>query len=152
MTPTEKVNRLTKNHADKKRTSTTPPIDLVVRAVDAVLSRKAEKVLVMDLRDVTGIADYFVICEGTTDIQIKAIANAAIDQVKEHCSEKPWHSEGMDTLQWVLLDYVDVVVHVMTPEKREYYGLERLWGDASTVEIADELNTDEIKEALSAVA
>jgi len=152
MTPSERVNKLTRNHADKKRKSTTPPIDLVAMAVDAALSKKAENVLVMDLRDVTGIADYFVLCEGTTDIQIKAIANAVIDQVREHGSEKPWHSEGMDTLQWVLLDYVDVVVHVMTPDKREYYGLERLWGDAKTVSIADESTAEQIKESLSTLA
>lgn len=145
MAPLEKVNQIIRNQEGKKRQTSTQTPDLVALVIEAALSRKAENVLVMDLRNVTGMADYFIICEGTSDIQVKAVANAVKDQVKEESGERPWHSEGLDTLQWVLLDYVDVVAHIMSPEKREYYGLERLWGDATTLQIPNDASADDVR-------
>ncbi|NNE34991.1 MAG: ribosome silencing factor [Rhodothermales bacterium] len=121
-------------------------------AVEAALSKKGENVVVMSLEDVTGMADYFVICEGTSDLQVKAVANAVKDTIKEQTAERPWHSEGLDTWQWVLLDYVDVVVHIMAPEKREYYGLERLWGDAKSVGVPDDASLADVRSLIDSLA
>ncbi|ARA94595.1 MAG: ribosome silencing factor [Bacteroidetes bacterium] len=114
----------------RKRATSTPAHALAAQAVDAVLDKKAVDVVVMDMRDVSGVADFFVICTGESDRQIKAVAEAVREQVREASGELPWHTEGLDHLQWVLLDYVDVVVHVFEAEKRAFYDLERLWGDA----------------------
>lgn len=115
----------------KKRSTQTPSHELARQVVDAMLERKATDITVMDLRAVDGaVADFFVNATGGSDRQVRAVASAVIEQVKETCQERPWHDEGMDHLRWVLLDYVDVVVHVFSQERREYYDLERLWGDA----------------------
>jgi ribosome-associated protein len=114
----------------KKRTTPTPTLQLARYAVDAVLDKKARDVVVMDMRNVSSVADYFVVCTGESDRQVKAIADAVREEVREACSELPWHTEGTNHLQWVLLDYVDVVVHVFDEERRTFYDLERLWGDA----------------------
>jgi ribosome-associated protein len=98
-------------------------------AAEFALSKKAENVVSMDLRGLTSTCDFFLICNGTSDVQVKAIADA----VKEGlggAGEKPWHVEGYEGKRWILLDYVDVVVHVFDTETRDYYQLERLWGDA----------------------
>lgn len=116
--------------AGKKRQTNNPAQALARSAVDAILDKKGTDLTVMDLRGVSGVADYFVICTGNSDVQIKALAEAVRERVRDHHSEKPWHVEGFDHLQWVLLDYVDLVVHIFTPEKRSFYNLERLWGDA----------------------
>lgn len=104
---------------------------LVAHAVEAMLDKKARDVTVMDMREVAGFVDYFVIGTGDSELQIKAVAEEIRVRLHTQCSEKPWHLEGADVWQWVLLDYVDVVVHVFSPEKRAFYDLERLWGDAS---------------------
>ncbi len=123
---------------DKKRTGQNPATALAAAAVDACLSKKGRDVTVMDLRTVSGVADFFVICTGDSDVQIKALAESIKDAIKSHLGEKPWHSEGYDHLQWVLLDYVDVVAHVFNEERRAFYDLERLWGDAITETVADD--------------
>lgn len=104
---------------------------LAACAVDAMAERKARDITVMDLRGISGaVADYFVVGTGGSDRQIRAVANAVDEHLEETCDERPWHTEGREHLQWVLLDYVDMVVHVFSEEKRAYYDLERLWGDA----------------------
>ncbi len=103
---------------------------LVAHAVEAMLDKKARDITVMDMRDVAGFVDYFVIGTGDSKLQVKAVAEEIRARVRTQCDEKPWHMEGADALQWVLLDYVDVVAHVFSPEKRAFYDLERLWGDA----------------------
>jgi ribosome-associated protein len=92
--------------------------------------KKATEIAVLDLRGVTGMADFFVLCTGHSDLQVRAIANAVMDGIEEDYGERPWKREGMDTLRWVLLDYVDLVVHVFVPDRREHYDIERLWGEA----------------------
>lgn len=94
------------------------------------LSKKAEDILVLDVRNVTTVTDYFVICSGNSDTQIKAIADAIIEGLEEE-NVKAWHIEGYSSLRWVLLDFVDIVVHIFQKETRDFYGLERLWGDAN---------------------
>ena len=93
------------------------------------LSKKAENIVLMDVRKVTSIADFFVICSGNSDTQIKAIADAVIEGLEKE-NVKIWHMEGYSHMKWVLLDYVDFVVHVFHKDTRDFYGLERLWGDA----------------------
>lgn len=129
---------------DKHRTTPTPVQALARTAVDAVLDKKAKSVTVLDMREVSGVADIFVLCNGDTDIQVRAIAEGVRMKLKETHAELPWHSEGLDSLQWVLLDYVDLVVHVFQPEKRDFYSLERLWGDAEREDVPDEASGSDV--------
>ena len=84
---------------------------------------------ILDLRKCSDVADYFVICTGTVDIHVKAIADNIVDKLRDK-GIKVWHKEGYRALNWVLLDYVNVVIHVFQPQVRERYALEKLWGDA----------------------
>ncbi|GAB5518958.1 MAG: ribosome silencing factor [Rhodothermales bacterium] len=129
---------------DKQRATPIPVKTLARTAVDAALAKKASDVTVLDMRDVSGVADFFVLCNGDTDIQVRAIAEGVRMSIKEQCAELPWHSEGLDSLQWVLLDYVDLVVHVFQPEKRDFYSLERLWGDAEREDVPDEASAADV--------
>ena len=104
--------------------------ELTRLVVEAAMDKKAEDVLVMDIREVSGVADYFVICSGSSEYQIKAIQSAVEERLREETGERPWQREGQGFRQWVLLDYVDLVVHIFTPERRAFYSLERLWNDA----------------------
>lgn len=90
----------------------------------------------MDLRKVTDMADFFVVCSAESDVQVKAIADAVTDGT-ETLGISAWHREGLSLRQWVLLDYVDVVVHVFHREARKYYALEKLWGDAKIEVVED---------------
>ena len=101
------------------------------------LEKKAYDVMILDLRKLTDITDFFVLCSADSDTQVKAIVDH-IDEKMRRRKMKPWHVEGYENLRWVLLDYVDVVVHVFLRETREYYSLETLWGDAKTEVITDE--------------
>ncbi len=105
-------------------------------AAEAALERKARDVVALDLRGISTATDYFVVATGNSDIQVKAIADRVMERLRE-LGEKPTHVEGMETGRWVLLDYIDLVVHVMHPQARDFYQLEALWGDAATVEFAD---------------
>ncbi len=99
------------------------------------LSKKAAEIKILDLRNLTTITDFFVICTAHSDTQVKAIADAVIEGAKT-IGERPWHKEGLSQKSWVLLDYVDVVVHIFLKDTREFYGLEKLWGDA----VMEEMN------------
>ena len=90
----------------------------------------------MDLRKLTDMADFFVICSADSDVQVKAVADA-IAEGTESVGISAWHSEGLTNRQWVLLDYVDIVVHIFHKEVRKYYGLEKLWGDAKIEVVLD---------------
>ena len=93
------------------------------------LEKKAKQIVVSDLRELGGVTDFFVIMSGDSEPQLKAIADHIIKDLKG-TDIRVYHKEGYDSLRWVLLDYVDVVVHIFKPDTREFYGLERLWGDA----------------------
>jgi ribosome-associated protein len=101
--------------------------------VEAALDKKAEDVLVLDLRGLCHFTDYFVICHGSSTRQALAIADEVEERLLEVGRLKPKHVEGRRVGDWILLDFIDVVVHVFVDEKREFYGLERLWGDAPRV-------------------
>ena len=93
--------------------------------------------MILDLRKLETIADYFVICTGDVDQQVRAIVDNIEKQVRSATGERVMHREGQDTLNWVLLDFVDVVVHVFKPSFREFYRLEDLWGDAEMIPVED---------------
>lgn len=104
---------------------------------EALLDRKAEDITVLDVHELTTLADKFVICHANTDVQIKAIADNVNKETKEKLNEKAWKEEGRETRRWVILDYVNVVVHIFKKELREYYALERMWNDAPVRKIED---------------
>ncbi|MDX1672295.1 MAG: ribosome silencing factor [Balneolaceae bacterium] len=104
---------------------------------EAMLDRKAEDITVLDVHELTTLADRFVVCHATTDVQIKAIADNVLKETEEQLDETAWKQEGRDARRWVILDYVNVVVHIFKKELREFYGLERMWNDAEIVKIRD---------------
>ncbi len=110
---------------------------LAKKIAQFALSRKAHDVAIMDLRKLTDMADFFVLCSADSDTQVKAVADAIADGT-DTIGIAAWHSEGLTHRQWVLLDYVDVVVHVFHKEARRFYGLEKLWGDAVIERVEDE--------------
>ena len=132
----------------KKRKTQTPARVLAAHAVDAALDKKARDSTVIDMREVSGVADYFVICSAEADLQVKAIVEAIEDRIEATCDERPWHTEGVEHRQWVLLDYVDVVVHIFMAEKRAFYDLERLWGDAPTEHVPETAESSEAVDML----
>lgn len=111
---------------------------LANRISQLIFNKKGYDVKILDLKELTSITDYFVICTGDSDTQIKAIADE-IDKKLRDENIKVWHIEGYESLNWVLLDYVDVVVHIFKKETREFYNLEKLWGDAPTIDVTDPL-------------
>ncbi|MDW3193619.1 MAG: ribosome silencing factor [Cytophagales bacterium] len=102
--------------------------DLVV---EGMAEMKASDIVVMDLKNVKhAVSDYFVICSGTSDTQIDAISDSIEKHVREQSKQKPWKKEGQQNREWILIDYVDVVAHVFSQDKRTFYAIEELWGDA----------------------
>lgn len=99
--------------------------------VEGILEKKGTDIVLLDLRDVKhAVADYFVVCSGNSDTQIDAIADSIEEVTFKNGRQKPWKTEGKQNKEWILLDFVDVVAHVFNKEKRSFYGLEDLWGDA----------------------
>lgn len=111
-------------------------LDLAARSADLMLDKKAQGVIVMDLRGLTSVTDFFVLGTGGSDVQVKAIVDH-LNETLEAERTKPSHIEGYDKLSWVLIDYIDVVAHVFLPETRDYYRLELLWADAKISELAE---------------
>jgi ribosome-associated protein len=99
--------------------------------IQAIQEKKGENVISLDLRKIPeAVADFFIICEASSTTQVKAIADSIEEEVKKNCDELPYKHEGRQSLQWVLIDYVNVVIHVMLPENRRFYKLEDMWSDA----------------------
>jgi len=114
-----RANRLTRNSKIFKT---------IIKAIQA---KKGENIISLDLRKIPeAVADFFILCEAASTTQVKAIADSVEDEVKKNCDELPYKHEGRQTFQWVLIDYVNVVVHVMLPENRRFYKLEEMWSDA----------------------
>ena len=109
----------------------------VSKAVRAALDKKALDVVVLDLRDTPAFTDFFVLCSGQNQRQVKAISDA-IEESLRAAKVRPTHVEGYDRGDWVLMDFFSFIVHVFTPQTRTFYSLERLWGDAQRVEISDD--------------
>ncbi len=104
--------------------------EIALVAAEAASDKKAEDIVAIDVAQLLVVTDYFVICTGNTDRQVKTIADEVEEQVRVKCGLKPIGREGEAEGRWVLLDFVDVVVHVFQPKEREFYRLEKLWGDA----------------------
>ncbi len=104
-------------------------------AADAASDRKAADIVAIEVSELLVVTDYFVICSGNTDIQVRAIADQVEDRLREECGIKPIGREGVGEGKWVLLDFGDLVVHVFQPEERAFYRLENLWSDAPRLEL-----------------
>jgi ribosome-associated protein len=120
--------------ARRRAPSPAPALKLLCAAAAAAVAKKAHDTVALDLRSLGGAADYFLICSGSSEIQVKAIAEAVEEKLHE-LGASPWHVEGLKGRRWLLLDYVEIVVHVFHEKTREYYLLERLWGDARKVDL-----------------
>jgi ribosome-associated protein len=106
--------------------------------INAILGKKGEKIVSLDLRKIPeAVADFFIICEASNNTQLKAIADFVEFDVKEKCGEPAYKHEGRQAQQWILIDYVNIVVHIMLPEPRKFYQLEEMWSDASVLEHKD---------------
>jgi ribosome-associated protein len=123
-----------------------PTVDIVQAAVSAALNRRARDPVILDLRELGSFTDFFAICSGTSDIQVEAISDAVLDELEEKWNVRPWHREGVHQSDWVLLDYVDFVVHIFLDEKRKHFNLERLWIEAPTIEVPDIEADDETED------
>jgi ribosome-associated protein len=134
------LNNLTVLSSRKKNTSTrlTRNSKIFKAVVHAIQEKKGEKIISLDLRKIPeAVADFFIICEASSTTQLKAIADSVEHEVSEKCLEKPYKHEGRQALQWILIDYINIVVHVMLPEPRKFYQLEEMWSDAPMTEHND---------------
>jgi len=117
----------------KKEASTDELVTHIIKGIEDV---KGQNIEILDLRDIENtVCDYFIICDGTSNTQVNAIVNSVHKLTSKSLKEKPWHVEGSDNAEWVLMDYVHVVVHVFQKQIREFYDIEGLWGDAKSVKI-----------------
>jgi ribosome-associated protein len=104
---------------------------IIKTIINAIQEKKGENIISLDLRKIQeAVADFFIICQAGSHTQLRAISEFVEDEVRKKCSEAPYHHEGIQALQWILIDYVNVVVHVMMPESRKFYKLEEMWSDA----------------------
>lgn len=116
----------------KKPVRLTKNAKIIKTIISAIQAKKGSHIVSLDLRKIPeAVSDFFIICEATTSVQIKAIADFVADEVKKQTGETPYRQEGYQAAQWILIDFVNVVVHVMLPENRKFYKLEEMWSDAS---------------------
>ena len=120
--------------ASRSNSAELPPV--ICRAAELALERKALGVVGMDMRGISTATDYFLVASGNSDVQVKAIADHIINELKSQ-DERPVHVEGLQGGSWVLIDYIDFVIHIFHPQAREFYQLEVLWGDAPTRHFED---------------
>ena len=112
-------------------------LEIVKAAALAAVSRRAQNPVILDLRELDCFTDYFAIFSGISDVQVEGISEAVLEELEENWDQRPWHREGAQKADWILLDYVDFVVHIFLEERRSYYSLERLWAEAPHVELPD---------------
>ena len=125
----------------KKNKGTDQLITEIVRGIEEI---KGQDIEILDLREIENtVCDYFVICNGTSNTQVNAIVNSVQKLVSKALQEKPWHVEGSNNAEWVLLDYVHVVVHVFQKQIRDFYNIEGLWGDATSLKIETSIKKEE---------
>ena len=119
----------------KRTTRLTRNSKLFKTIINAIRNEKGENIVSLDLRKVQeAVADFFIVCEASSNVQVKAIADAVEEEVKQKCEELPYRHEGYQALQWVLIDYVNIVVHIFQQENRRFYKLEEMWNDADRIE------------------
>lgn len=133
------MEQLSKLAARRKRSSITrlTKNSKILKAIThAIHEKKGENVILMDLRRVEeAVSDFFIVCEATSTVQVRAIADHVEEYLKKQLGETPYRHEGKQTAHWVLIDYVNVVVHVMQPEARKFYKLEEMWSDGEQEEL-----------------
>lgn len=118
-----------------KKTATLSLNDVIIQSIQ---DKKGENIVCIDLRNIPDtITDYFIICDADNSTQVKAIADHVMEETRKRLSEKPWHKEGFNELEWVLLDYVNTVVHVFHKSARKFYQLEELWNDGVVLHLND---------------
>jgi ribosome-associated protein len=121
-----------------RKTEDITPKELVDAVVEGIQEKKGKSIVILDMTKIdNSICKYFVICDGDSNIHVDAVADSVDDYVREKLGEKPYHIEGQDNAEWILIDYVDVIVHVFQRSVREFYNLEGLWADAKRTEIED---------------
>lgn len=131
------MNKTTLSGSRKKKglTRLTRNSKVFKAIINAILEKKGENVVSLDLRDISeAVADFFIICEASNPIQLRAIADFVEEEMKLKCGEIPYKQEGRQAQQWILIDYVNIVVHIMLPEPRKFYQLEEMWSDAVVTE------------------
>ena len=131
------MNNLTvlANRKKNSQTRLTRNSKIFKTIIHAIQEKKGERIVSLDLRKIPeAVADFFIICEATNNTQLKAIADSVEYEVKKNCGELPYKHEGRQGEQWILVDYVNVVVHIMLEEPRKFYGLEEMWSDAPAME------------------
>lgn len=122
----------------KQKTVKDPAATLAETVIKGIQEKKGKNIVCLNLKNIeNAVCDYFIICHGDSNTQVEAIANSIDDEVKKDLGEDPWHSEGYENAEWILVDYVDVVVHVFQKDVRDFYKLEQLWGDADITVIPD---------------
>ena len=104
---------------------------------ELILDKKGVEIEIINVSKLTSLTDYFIMCTSDSDPKTKALANHIIDSINKKYNIKPMHSEGIENLDWVLLDYINIVVNIFKKEKRDYYNIERLWGDANITKIKE---------------
>lgn len=110
---------------------------LIAQIISGIEEVKGLDIMLLDLRKLDNtVCDYFVVCSGTSNTHVAAVVNSVQKLVSKALKEKPYHTEGMENAEWVLMDYINVVVHVFQKQTREFYNIEELWGDAKTTQIA----------------
>lgn len=112
--------------------------ELVELIIEGLRKRKAQDIVILDVSELTTLTDYFVVCSGNSDTQIKAIADSVEEELLEKAGEKAWKKEGLQARSWIILDFINTVVHVMSREKREFYNIEQMWNDAKITYIENE--------------
>ena len=112
-------------------------LEMVKAAASAAMSRRAQNGIILDLRELDCFTDFFAIFSGVSDIQVEGISQAVLEELETNWEQRPWHQEGERKADWILLDYVDFVVHVFLAERRAYYNLERLWAEAGRIELPE---------------
>lgn len=102
-------------------------------AIHGIQEKKGHDIVRLDLRELnSSVSDYFIVCNADSSTQVKAIADSVEDEIYKSTQTHPWRKEGLDNAEWIILDYFDIVVHIFRTEKRDFYGIEDLWGDAET--------------------
>lgn len=120
------------NRKKKSAVRLTRNSKIIKTIIAAIQEKKGENIISLDLKKINeAVADFFIVCEAGNQPQVRAIAENVEAKVRDKCGENPYHHEGYQNLQWVLIDYVNVVVHIMLPENRKFYRLEEMWSDAA---------------------
>jgi ribosome-associated protein len=124
----------------KKKTTENKLLKSIIKGIE---EKKGFDIVSLDLSKIpSAVCKQFVVCSGSSSTQVEAIADSVLDEVQKATKEKPWHKEGFENKEWILIDFVDTVVHIFQPEVREFYGLEDLWADAEVTAYESEVEQD----------